>query len=52
MLCLNYVMSTVKPCGEHHPLPCGLDTACPVPVEFYSDEQSVEDIVDKWESQR
>lgn len=24
-----------KPCGEHHPLPCGLDEACPVPVAYY-----------------
>lgn len=24
-----------KPCGEMHALPCGLDEACPVPVEYF-----------------
>lgn len=23
-----------KPCGNYHPLPCGLDKDCPIQVEF------------------
>lgn len=30
-----------KPCGEYHPLPCGLDKACPVPTD--NDPQLVRD---------
>lgn len=25
----------LKPCGEVHPLPCGLDNWCPVDPEFF-----------------
>lgn len=33
-----------KPCGEYHPLPCGLDRACEVPVEFFNAEYDSEEI--------
>jgi len=29
-----------KPCEEYHPLPCGLDEDCQVPVEYYGLEKS------------
>jgi len=31
-----------EPCGEAHPLPCGLDEACPVPAEYFDAQQSNE----------
>jgi hypothetical protein len=37
-----------KPCGEHHPLPCGLDEACPVPVDYHDVDWSNERVVDAW----
>lgn len=29
-----------KPCGNHHPLPCGLDVECEVPSEYFEVELS------------
>jgi hypothetical protein len=34
-----------KPCGEFHPLPCGLDEVCPVPVEYHDVEASDAEVV-------
>lgn len=33
-----------KPCGENHPLPCGLDEWCPVSSEYFSVVKSDEEI--------
>lgn len=38
-------MSDVNPCGEWHPLPCGLDRECAVPVEFFDAEKDSKAIV-------
>lgn len=27
-----------KPCGTFHPLPCGLDKECDVPVSYFNTE--------------
>jgi len=40
-----------KPCGEYHPLPCGLDEWCPVPVEYHDVERSNEQIVEHAKSE-
>jgi len=37
-----------KPCGAYHPLPCGLDTACPTPVKYHDAELDNSEIVSKW----
>jgi len=42
-------MSDKKPCGEFHPLPCGLDVECPVPMRYFEAEQSNEETVARWE---
>lgn len=41
-----------KPCGEYHPLPCALDRACPVPVEYVAigGEDESQAAVDKWQA--
>lgn len=36
-----------KPCGTYHPLPCGLDVDCEVPVEYCDVELSDEEV---WEN--
>lgn len=36
-----------KPCGNYHPLPCGLDVECKVPVKYFDVELTDEEI---WEN--
>jgi len=33
-----------RPCGRIHPLPCGLDRECEVPVKYFDAGQSDETI--------
>jgi len=33
-----------KPCGNYHPLPCGLDVECPVPPEYFDAEMDSTEI--------
>ena len=33
-----------KPCGSYHPLPCGLDRDCEVPVAYFTPTISNEKI--------
>jgi len=44
-------MTNPNPCGHYHPLPCGLDVACPVPSRYYDAELSDEQINDRWLNQ-
>ncbi len=37
-------MSDQKPCGNYHPLPCGLDKACPVPSEYCDVEKTDQEV--------
>lgn len=37
-----------KPCGNFHPLPCGLDKDCLVPVDFHDAEKTDEEIYNRW----
>lgn len=38
-----------KPCGEYHPLPCGLDVSCPVDAEYHDSEATNAEIVERSE---
>ena len=40
-----------KPCGEYHPLPCGLDVSCPVPSEYADADTSNEEVVERAKSE-
>jgi hypothetical protein len=40
-------MSEYKPCGGAHPLPCGLDEDCAVPVDYFDAEKDSKEI---WEA--
>lgn len=35
----------VRACGNHHPLPCGVDVKCPVPPSYFNAEMTDEEIV-------
>lgn len=37
-----------RPCGEIHPLPCGLDEDCPVPADYFDVELDSDEIVETW----
>lgn len=39
-----------KPCGEYHPLPCGLDKKCPVPSDYtaFGEEDESQAAYDSW----
>jgi hypothetical protein len=37
-------MSDLKPCGNYHPLPCGLDVDCPVPVKHFDNNKNSKEI--------
>ena len=37
-----------KPCGNYHPLPCGLDRECEVPVEFFDAELDSDEVWDAY----
>lgn len=39
---------TRKPCGLYHPLPCGLDVDCEVPVECFTGSDTSEDAWEKY----
>lgn len=41
-------MSDQRPCEKIHPLPCGLDEECPVPVDYFDVELDSDEIVEKW----
>lgn len=41
-------VSKEKPCGNHHPLPCGLDIKCEVPVRFFEADESDGEVVEKY----
>jgi hypothetical protein len=43
-------MSDERPCGEIHPLPCGLDEVCPVPVDYFDAELESVEIVKQWQA--
>jgi len=34
----------IKPCGYYHPLPCGLDVECEVPVKYFEVDRSSREI--------
>jgi hypothetical protein len=34
----------MKPCGKYHPLPCGLDIDCEVPIHYYSSKKQDEEV--------
>lgn len=36
-----------KPCGEVHPLPCGLDKWCPVDSEYFDVVKTNEEICEE-----
>jgi len=36
---------SLKACGNYHPLPCGLDTDCPVAIKHYDATLTSEEIV-------
>lgn len=40
-----------KPCGGYHPLPCGLDGECPVPVEYHNTVMTSEEIYESWRAE-
>lgn len=40
-----------RPCGEHHPLPCGLDAVCPVPVGYFVVHDDDETAVERWRAE-
>lgn len=42
-------MTDRNPCGKTHPLPCGLDKVCPVPVECFETDKSDQEIVTDYE---
>lgn len=33
-----------KPCEKYHPLPCGLDVDCEVPIRYFESEKTNEEI--------
>lgn len=35
-----------KPCGSYHPLPCGLDKECEVPVAYFNADLESDEV---WE---
>jgi hypothetical protein len=37
-----------QPCGNHHPLPCGLDVACPVLVEYFDPSEGSREAWDRY----
>jgi len=37
-----------RPCGEYHPLPCGLDRACPVPLRYFEADGDSKAICERW----
>lgn len=39
-----------NPCGAIHPLPCGLDEACEVPVSYFNPMLSNEKIVNDYQN--
>lgn len=39
-----------KPCDKYHPLPCGLDRDCVVPVEYYDSEKDSQEIYDRYQA--
>lgn len=38
----------MKPCGQFHPLPCGLDIDCEVPVEYFNGRKKNKEIWKKY----
>lgn len=40
-----------KPCGKHHPLPCGLDRICPVPSEYHDADLDSDEIWSRYTSE-
>lgn len=38
----------INPCGNYHPLPCGLDKDCPVPVDTFDPKEDSESIYTKY----
>jgi hypothetical protein len=43
-----------KPCGEYHPLPCGMDEWCPVPPEYtqVNAENESQAAYDSWQEDK
>jgi hypothetical protein len=41
-----------QPCGNDHPLPCGLDAACPVPVAYFNPKAGSRQAFEAWLSTR
>mgnify|MGYP007131733923 CR=1 FL=1 len=37
-----------KPCGNYHPLPCGLDVDCEVSVKYFEPEKTSEEIYEEY----
>lgn len=38
----------LRPCGNYHPLPCGLDEDCIVPVEYFNADMGSEEIYEEF----
>jgi hypothetical protein len=46
----EFVKEQPKPCGNYHPLPCGLDVDCKVPPKYYEDDLSDKEVWKKYKN--